>query len=186
MTDESIVELYWSRSEDAISETAHKYGGYCFTVANNILDSREDSEECVNDTYMRAWDSMPEARPRRLSAFLAKITRNLALNRRRKNTAKKRGGAGLESALDELSEVVSGVEDTEKALDEILLAEALDTFLASLGDEARDLFVLRYFSVRAIAEIAEMKDMNEGAVRASLFRTRKKLAEYLRKEGFDV
>ena len=186
MEDEKIVALYFERREEAIAETEKKYGGYLSSIAFHIVGDFEDARECVNDTYMRAWDAMPEARPKRLSAFLAKITRNLALNRLKINTAKKRVGEQYKIALDELAEIVSGGEDTEKALDEILLAEALNSFVSSLDGAERDVFVLRYFSVRPVAQIARMKKMSDGAVRASLFRTRKKLAKHLGKEGFDV
>ena len=107
MDDRDIIALYWQRMEAAIHETAAKYGGLCYTIAHNILFSREDSEECVNDTYLRAWNAMPPHRPAVLSAFLGKITRNLALNRHRKDAAEKRGGGEVDAVFEELAQVVS-------------------------------------------------------------------------------
>ena len=114
MDDRTIIRLYWNRDEQAIPATAEKYGRYCASIAGNILGSKEDAEECVNDVYLHVWNSIPPHRPEVLSAFLGKITRNLALNLYKHNTADKRGGGELPAVLDGLAELVSGDEDTEQ------------------------------------------------------------------------
>ncbi len=121
MTDESIVALYWDRNEDAILETSRKYGNYCFTIAFNILSNKEDSEECVNDTYNKTWNSIPTQRPTLLQAFLGKITRNISLNRYKENTAQKRGGHRFEVVLDEIGEISSKEPSPEEAAEELSL-----------------------------------------------------------------
>ena len=129
MEDEKIIELYWGRDREAIAETNKKYGAYCMTVANNILQNREDSEECVNDTYFKVWNAIPPTRPKIFSAFLGKITRNLAFNRYRRDTAEKRGGGEMPLILDELSELVSGKDDVENAVELGELKADLNMFL---------------------------------------------------------
>ena len=183
MQDEQIIELYWARSENAISETADKYGKYCYYIAYNILHNNEDSEECVNDTYWKAWGVMPPQRPQRLSAFLGKITRNLALHRYEKDTAKKRGGGQMALALEELSECISGGNSVEQAMEERLLSEALNCFLAELSPEVRRIFMRRYWYLSEIKEIAADYRISESKVKVALYRTRKRLKQFLEKEG---
>lgn len=183
MKDEQIVDLYWARNEDAISETSEKYGKYCYSIAFNVLYDKSDSEECVNDTYLKAWNSMPSARPNVLSAFLGKITRNIALNRYNFKTAEKRGGGQIESSLDELAECVSGADTPEDIFDSQLIGRVINGFLAGLTVRSRDIFVSRYFYLESVSEIADKYEMSESAVRTSLFRTRQGLAAVLKREG---
>lgn len=183
MEDERIVELYWARSEKAISETADKYGRYCYSIAYNILHSREDSEECVNDTYLKAWNAMPEERPRRLAAFLGRITRNLSLNRLEKYEAKKRGAGQVPLALEELQECVPSADNTEQIVDDMALADLLNRFLASSGAEKRKIFMRRYWYLSSVAEIAKAYGISESKVKMSLLRSREELKRYLEKEG---
>ena len=185
MDDSAIVELYLSRSENAIDETAKKYGGYCMTVAENILHDRSDSEECVNDTYLRAWNSIPPHKPKMLGTFLGKITRNLAIGKYRGENAQKRGGGQVALALDELAECVTAdaVDPAEKVTDDIALRGAINRFLASLSDDARLIFMRRYWYLCSVAEIADDLGVGESRVKMSLLRSREKLRAFLEKEG---
>ncbi len=186
MEDEAIVQLYWDRNEQAIPATADKYGSYCTTIARNILGSREDAEECVNDTYLHAWNAMPPHRPQVLSTFLGKITRNLSFNRHRHNTAEKRGGGAVPAVLEELSELVSGQDDVEQVLDRKELIEAIDAFLAALPQVKRSIFVRRYWYTDSIPEIAFRHGMKEGTVSMTLSRLRRKLHDHLSERGFEL
>ncbi len=182
MDDQKIVDLYWERSETAISETQKKYGKYCYHIAYTILHSNEDAEECVNDTYLRAWGAMPPAKPSRLSTFLGKITRNLALDRLDKNTAQKRSGA-VELTLDELSECIPDADSTLDPADEIVLGDAINSFLAGLPVKTRQVFVRRYWYLSSVKSIARDAGMSESAVKVSLMRTREAFRLHLEKEG---
>ena len=184
MDDEKIVELYFSRSEDAIAETAKKYGRYCHTVAFRILRSASEAEECVDDTYMRAWGAMPPDKPRRLSAYLAKITRNLALDRYEKNRAAKRYSPAT-VALEELSDVLGDGDDGE-VCDEIALTEALNHFLGGLPENERRVFLQRYWYLLSVREIATEVRLSEANVKVILFRVREKLRSYLAFRGITV
>ena len=186
MEDTAIIDLYWERNERAIEETDRKYGNYCYTVADNILLNREDSEECVSDTWLRAWNSMPPQRPGILRAFLAKITRNLAFDRYRARKAAKRGSGAMESVLEELAECAdtSGMWNAEAAYEAKELKEAINIFAESLPDRERNLFVRRYFFAEDIAVIARRYGMTENNVTVSLSRTRKKLRKNLTEGGF--
>ncbi len=186
MEDSRIVQLYWDRNEKAIEVTAGKYGSYCFTIANNILGNHEDSEECVNDTYLHAWNTMPPHRPSMLSVFLGKITRNLSLDRFKRNRAAKRGGNHLALALDELSDIVSDRDDVEHTLDRKELAGAIDGFLKTLGKEQRHIFILRYWYFEGVGAIASRFHMTEGNVSVLLHRLRIKLRTYLEERGFEL
>ena len=181
--DKQIIDLYWARAETAISETAKKYGRYCHSIAFNILHNHEDSQECVNDVYLKAWKAMPPQRPNRLSVFLGKITRNLSLNRYKKQTAEKRGCGQVPLVLDELQECIPAADSTEQAIDDLALAEALNQFLASLPPETRKIFMRRYWYISSIQEIAEDFHMGESKVKMLLLRTRNKLKLFLEKEG---
>lgn len=183
MEDERIIELYWARSEDAISETSNKYGSYCRQIAWNILYSSEDSEECVNDTYLRVWNTIPPHKPNKFSAFLGRITRNLALDRYKKLTADKRGNGQVTLALDELAECIPSADNTESAADDIALTDVLNRFLASLPAEKRKIFMRRYWYLSRIKEIAADFGMSESKVKMILMRTRNELKEILEKEG---
>lgn len=185
MEDSKIVALYWERAETAIGETAKKYGSYCRTVAWNILYSHEDSEECVNDTYLSAWHSMPPQRPERLRAYLGRITRNLALDRYKFNRTEKRGGGRILLALEELEECVpSG--DPERITEDLVLTEALNRFLADLPQEARKIFLQRYWYLCSVREIADDLHISESKVKMTLLRSRNQLRALLEKEGIGI
>lgn len=183
MEDEKIVDLYWARSQKAIEETAEKYERYCYRIAWNVLYNHEDCEECISDTWMRAWNSMPSDRPGILSAYLGAITRNLSLDRYRKQHAKKRGGGEVAYVYDELQDVVAG-DGTWQQADANALPEVLNRFLGEMEKENRMIFIRRYWYMDSVKMIAEYFDMSESKVKSSLFRSRKKLHTYLQQEGF--
>ena len=176
MDDANIVQLYWDRNEQAIPATADKYGSYCTSIAKNILGNNEDAEECVNDTYLNAWNSMPPHRPSILSTFLGKIVRNLSFNRYKHNNADKRGGGELPVVLEELSDLVSGKDDVGQAFDQ----------KDSLSPKKRSIFISRYWYTDSISEIAVRHGMNDGAVSMTLNRLRLKLHNYLLERGFEL
>lgn len=186
MNDAQIVRLFWDRNEQAISVTADKYGKYCTLIAENILGNKEDAEECVNDTYLNAWQSMPPNMPKVLSTFLGKIVRNLSINRYRRNTADKRGGGELPLVLDELSDIVSGRNDVEWEADYREIVNAIDTFLGSLSSEKRSIFIRRYWYTDSISAIADRYGMKNGAVSMILNRIRSNLRDYLLERGFEL
>ena len=183
MEDREIVDLYWKRSDLAISETDQKYGRYCRTIAYNICGTNEDAEECVNDTWFRAWNRMPSERPTILSAFLGCITRNLAINTIKAKNRIKRGGGEASLALEELSKCISDGRSPEKALEEKELEKLIGRFTAALKETDRMIFVLRYWYLAPVADIAKKLQCSQGKVKSSLFRTRKKLREALQEEG---
>lgn len=182
MEDCAIIDLYWSRDPEAISRTCEKYGKYCRKVARNILPDRRDMEECVNDTWLKAWNAMPDDRPSLLAQYLGKITRNLALSRWRANHAEKRGGGELPLVLEELAECVSS-SDTHQDLEAVELEEAVNRFLRTLPERDCNLFLRRYWFAEPIADIAGRYGIRENTVRTILFRSRKKLQCYLEEEG---
>ena len=186
MDDAWIVRLYWERNEQAIPATADKYGNYCTSIAQNILGSREDAEECVNDTYLNAWNSMPPHRPGVLSAFLGKITRNLSIKRYRHNTADKRGGGQAAAILDEIAEFVSDADSVEQEIDRKELIKAIDAFLGALSAEKRCFFLRRYWYFDSISDIASRFGMTENNVSVTLNRLRLKLRNYLSERGFEL
>lgn len=183
MEDKEILNLYFSRSESAISETAKKYGTYCLRIANNILHNTEDSEECVNDTYMRAWNAIPPHHPMKLRTFLGKITRNLSLNRYQTYQTQKRGIGQVPLALEELAECIPAHETVEQAIGTLTLTELLNNFLADLPSEPRKIFMRRYWYFHTTKEIAKDFGISEGKVKVSLSRSRSKLKKYLEEEG---
>lgn len=183
MDDGQIIDLYWARSEAAISETASKYSRYCHSIAFNILHNNEDSEECVNDTYMRAWGAMPPQRPNRLSTFLGKITRNLSLNKYEKFTAEKRGFGQVPLVLDELQDCIPSAGSVEQTIEDAALAEVFNRFLTALPTETRKIFMRRYWYLSPIREIAGDYSFSEGKVKMILFRARNDLKRILEKEG---
>lgn len=185
MDDAQIVQLYWDRNEQALAATADKYGRYCASIAENILDSKEDAEECVNDTYMSAWNAMPPHRPSVLSAFLGKITRNLSLNRYKYITASKRSGEAL-AVLDEIAELVSDTNSVEQEINRRELVKTIDTFLDGLSPNKRDIFVCRYWYFDSIPAIASRFGMTENHVSVTLNRLRCKLHKYLLERGFEL
>lgn len=183
MEDRQIVELFWQRSDAALTETQSKYGRYCHAIANGILHSEADAEECVNDVYAGAWNAMPPHRPDNLAAFLAKITRNLALKRFRAMTAEKRGGGETALALEELGDVIPARTGLEEQLAERELARALNAFLATLPAGQRGIFLCRYWYFDSVADIARRFGCSESKVKMTCKRVRGRLSQYLRKEG---
>ncbi|MGN0690634.1 MAG: RNA polymerase sigma factor [Oscillospiraceae bacterium] len=186
MDDSKIIGLYLERSEQAIPATSQKYGKYCFTIAKNILGNSEDSEECVNDTYMKVWNAIPPKIPTVFSAFIAKITRNLSLNRYNKNTSEKRGKGESALVLDELGDIVSGRESVEGETDSKELIKEINAFLGSIDKEKRDIFVCRYFYFDPVSDIAKRFDKTDNSVSVTLNRLRTKLKEYLTERGFEI
>jgi RNA polymerase sigma-70 factor (ECF subfamily) len=182
MEDQEIIGLFWRRSENAIVETDRKYGKLCFQTAFRILGSREDSEECVSDTYLRAWEAIPPQKPDVLPAFLCRITRNLALNRYEKLNSAKRGRGVVPVALEELSECIPDPNTVEREVDNRMLGLLLNQFLASLPMEARKVFLLRYWELVSVREIAKRLGISESKVKVSLYRTRGKLRKFLEQE----
>ena len=185
MQDYEIVDLYWARSEQAIKETGNKYGAYCRKIAMNIVSNDEDSEECLNDTYLSAWNAMPEDRPQLLAPYLGAITRNHALTLYRKHHSQKRGAGQAGLALDELFEVAAST-STEDEVDMALLSQHLNIFLSGISKTDRIAFVRRYFYVDSLSDIASSLSMSESAVKSLLFRLRQKLKEFLIKEGYEL
>ena len=184
MDDKAIVELYFARSEKAISETANKYGGYCYSIANNILSNKEDSEESVNDTYLAAWNNMPPRHPSILATFLGKITRYISLDRWKSRSAYKRGGGEVTLALDELDECLASGESTEEAVEKKELIRSINRFLDNLPETERNLFVCRYWYLNPVQEIADRYGFTLSKTASMLRRTREKLCKQLKKEGF--
>jgi len=182
MEDHAIIGLYWTRDPEAIMQTSKKYGNYCHTIARNILWDRRDVEECVNDTWLNAWNAMPEDRPNMLAQYLGKITRNLAINRWRASHAEKRGGGEIPLVLEELSECVSS-SNALQALELVELEEIINQFLHTLPERECDLFLRRYWFAEPTVDIAKRCGIRENTVRTKLFRTRKKLQQHLEKEG---
>lgn len=185
MQDYEIVDLYWARNEGAITETGTKYGAYCRKIAMNITANDEDSEECLSDTYLSAWNSMPTERPDMLAPYLAAIVRNHALTLYRKGYSMKRGAGQTALALDELFEV-AGSSSTEDMVDSSILAGHINNFLSEMDAKDRMVFVRRYFYVDSLADIAGELDMTESAVKSLLFRLRARLKDYLNLEGYEL
>lgn len=182
MEDKQIIELYWKRDQSAITQTEQKYGGYCRRIANNILSNWEDCEECINDTWFRAWNAMPEERPYMLGAFLGAITRNLSLDRYRRKYAARRGSGEVPYIFDELRDCIGG-EDPTAYVELAELVDALNRFLLRLNEEGRVMFVRRYWYMDSIETIAKRLGVSESKVKSSLFRSRKKLHKFLEKES---
>ena len=185
MEDGQIIDLYWNRDQRALRETEGKYGRLLHSIAWNLLHSREDSEECVNDTYLRAWEAIPPARPGAFRTWLGQITRNLSLDRWRSRQAEKRGG-GAEALLGELEDCLPDLGRTGRAAEDLELAELLNVFLRGLSREGRAMFLRRYWYGESVAEIAMALGCGEGKVKSSLFRSRRALREYLEREGVAV
>lgn len=183
MDDRQIIALYNERSEAALSETAKKYGRYCRSIAYNILSNEEDCEECVNDTWLKAWENIPPQCPDSLPAFLGRITRNLALNRYKHNTREKRGGGQTPLVLEELADCIPGGSNAETAAEEALLVDVLNRFLDGLPVQKRKIFLRRYWYMSSVKEIAADFGLSESNVKMTLLRTRSKLKQTLEKEG---
>lgn len=186
MEDEKIIELYWQRDEEALRQTNQKYGSFCYYVAHNILKDDEDSKECVNDTWFKTWTVIPPKRPEYFQAFLGKITRNLSLDRYRKNHASKRGGGSMDVIYEELKECIADRTCEEARTDTIAITDALGKFLKEISKDARIIFVRRYWYADSVAQIAERYGMSESKVKSSLMRSRNRLKAFLEKEGITV
>lgn len=186
MQDDMIVELYWKRDETAIKETEQKYGQYLCNIAYHILFDIEDSKESVNDTYLKAWNSMPPHSPEFLAAYLGKITRELSIDIFRKRNRKKRKESEYALSLSELEECVSGGDTTQESVDLHLLAKAINAYLYTLDPKVRVVFVGRYYFMDSIKEISSYYNMSESKTKSMLHRTRIGLKAYLEKEGFYI
>ena len=184
MEDYQIIELYFKRNADAIKETDSKYGSYCFTIAENILHNKEDSEECVNDTWFHAWNAIPPQRPTRFRMFLAKITRNLSFNCFNAKYAQKRGGGEIDIILDELAECIAEESDIENEYIAKELEQCIRFFVRALPERDGNIFVRRYFFTEPVSFIAKRYKMTDNNVMVILSRTRKKLKVYLEREGY--
>ena len=183
MKDSEILDLYFARKEQAIEETQRSYGGYCYSIAFHILHDRGDSDECVNDTWLRAWNAIPPKRPGHFALFLGTITRNLSFDKWKAKNAAKRGNGAVELALDELTECVPAGNSTEDAVEAEELKRLINAFLHTLPEKECNVFLRRYWYVEEYAEIAKHYQMKLNTVKTSLFRTRTKLREYLEREG---
>lgn len=180
------MPLYWQRNESAISETERKYGRYLSKIAHNILADHEDSREAVNDTYLKAWNSMPPHKPNVLSAYLGKITRQLSIDALRTRNREKRRPTEYEVSLSEFEDCVSGEETPEQSVDLKLLAEAINAYLRTLPAEARNMFIGRYYFADPIKEVASCCGVSVPKVKSVLYRTRQGLKNHLKKEGFEL
>lgn len=185
MNDLGIIDLFFERSEKAISELSSKYGGIVFKIARNTLNNPQDAEECVNDTYFGVWNSIPPQRPESLLAFVCRIARNISINRLEHNTCQRRGG-GYDACFDEIQECIPSVETAESRFEANELSELIDEFLDTLDKKNRMIFVRRYYYMDQFRDIAAAANMSEGTVRTRLSRTRDKLKVFLESRGVTV
>lgn len=186
MKDNTIIDLYWKRDENAIAATAAQYGCYLHSISYNILHNTEDAEECVNDTYFGAWKSIPPQRPGCLSAYLGKITRNLSLNRLKQYTAQKRGLGQTELVLSELEDCIPAETNVEQVMDEMILVRSINQFLYGQSEQKRNIFIRRYWYLYPIRDIAGTYGMSESKTASLLFRMRNDLKKHLEKEGITL
>ena len=183
MDDAKIIDLYWQRSEQAIPETASKYGHYCYSVAHRIVNNREDSEECVNDTWLGAWNAIPPHRPDPLSVFLGKITRRLALGILRRENRIKRGGGQVTLAFEELSDCLPD-EGADQIEESAALRELIRAFLDTLTKSERDVFLARYWAFASVEEISKHTGFSASKIKSMLYRTRQRFNVFLAREGY--
>ncbi len=186
MDDRYIVELFFERDERALRETENKYSAYIRKVAYNILGSEEDVSECENDTYLAAWNSIPPHKPENLITYLSKLVRRCAIDRYRLKTRQKRYGSEYTASLSELAEILPGGDSPEDAFEVKLLTKSIEDFLKSLTDDARQVFIARYYFLDSVSDIAKTFGMTAGKVKTLLHRTRVKLKEHLEHEGYSV
>lgn len=186
MKDEEIIELYLERDEKAIAATAEKYGSYCHSISYNILQNAEDAQECVNDTWLGAWKSIPPHRPNQMATYLGKITRNLSLNRFKHYAAEKRGLGQAELALSELEECIPAKSSIEQIIEEMSLTKSINRFLYAQPQQKRNIFIRRYWYLCPIRDIAKTYGMSESKVASLLFRMRNELKTHLEKEEIQV
>ena len=183
MDDEKIIEMFFARNELALNETERKYGRYCYAVSYRILNSNEDSEECVNDTWLAAWNAIPPKKPDSLRGFLARICRNISLDRLDFLKADKRN-QNVTEAFEELEAFLSGGE--ENIPEEMFMREAVNRFLASLDRKTRIIFMRRYWYFCSVTEIAESMGISENSVRVTLHRTKLRMKSFFEKEGITI
>ena len=186
MDDQEIIARLFARDEEGLTAARERYGGYCAAVARSLLKDQRDQEECLSDTWLRAWNAIPPQRPRSLGAFLAKITRNLAINRLRDGNAQRRGGGQVPLALEELEECVSPDGSPEGELDRQAAVEALERFLDTLPPRQREVFLRRYWHLDTIEDIARRTGWSKSRVSTTLHRLRLRLREHLIQEGIDI
>jgi len=187
MLDECmIIDLYFNRNEKAIDETAKMYGNYCFVISRNILKNEGDAQECVNDTYLKAWNNIPPTKPLNLKTFLGRITRNLSLDRYKFNRTKKRGGNEFEMLLSELEDCVSSSLTVEAEFDAHLVVQMINDWLLLQPALYRVLFVRRYWHAESISDLSQTRQMSESKVKSTLFRMRKNLKKHLKREGIEL
>lgn len=182
MEDKHILDLFWERSEQAVTEVSAKYGRYCTGIAMQILHNMLDAEECVNDTWLHAWNAIPPKRPSVLQAYLGKITRNLSLDRWKRMTAQKRGGSQVELMLEELGDCVPADDSVQQEVESKVLAQSISRFLREQPENSRYLFIRRYWYGDAISDLAQKTKFTESYVKTSLFRLRQKLKQRLEEE----
>lgn len=182
LEDDNIIELYWYRDENAILETDKKYGKYCNKIANNILYNIEDSQECVNDTYLKTWNTIPPTRPKVLKAFLGKITRNLALNIYKSKKCQKRQGE-VPLVLEELQECIPSPNNIDAEIEEKELTKYINEFLKSLPKQKRIIMIERYWYLNSIKDISKKNNLTQSNVKMTLLRLRKNLKEFLEERG---
>ncbi len=184
MEDFEIIELYNHRDEKAIRETDKKYSSYLYVIANNILNDHEDSRECVNDTYLRAWNTIPPSCPPRLAYYLGRITRGLSIDRLRSHTARKRLASGYSVSMEELGDCFASFEDVQADYELEILSQALTAFLSGLDEQKRSIFIRRYYFCDSIKEISRRMGLSESAIKSILKRVRDNLKSYLEGQGF--
>lgn len=183
MDDRELIDLYWDRDEKAIAETERRFGSYCLAIAYRIVGTKEDAEECVSDTWLRAWNSIPPQRPERMDAFLGKITRNLAIDRKRHGDAAKRGSGEYALAYQEIEPFLQSRDDPVEQMEAQELTEHIESFLLSLPVMERRVFLRRYWHFQSVGEISEQLGYSVSKTRTMLYRTRKKLRTYLKNRG---
>ena len=183
LEDSKIIKLFWDRDENAIKEVSDKYSAYCRSIAHNILGNVGDAEECVNDTFLQAWNSIPPHKPLFLRAFLGKITRNLSFNRYNYNNAKKRGRGEIALVLDELTECI-GISSVENEIEAKELSAFINKFIRTLPHRDGNIFIRRYYFTESVKSISDRYGISENNVSVILNRTRAKLKKQLIKEGY--
>ena len=186
MDDNAIIQLYWDRDEQSIYATSEKYRHYCMSIARNSLANKEDADECVNDTYLKAWNTMPTKWPEQLSTFLGKITRNLSFDRYKRNHAEKRGGSEIFLVLDELADCVSDRDNVEQMIDREELIMAINSFVSNLSSVKQHIFIRRYWYADSVSSIAKECGVSPANISKKLERMRKNLKTYLIERGFDL
>lgn len=186
MNDKQIIDLFFTRSEQAISEVRAKYGNYCHRIAYNVLHNYEDSEECVNDAFLQAWNTIPPQKPSILVSFLGKITRNLALNKHKYNMAQKRDSGHIEVMLEEMADCLPAKDTTEQVAEEHFVIDCLNAFLRIQKIRTRKIFIRRYWYMDSIKEIANDFGISESNVKMILLRTRDSLRSFLEEEGVSI